>query len=403
MTGERRPVSSISHDSRNTQLILHSVLTTVAIEATIGATDGQIRGFIAESVDKRGEIGMQVTTAGRFPFVCERFHELRDAVQMWRTRSRLATPEAAGQDTLLAAAQAATARELIAAQEATGVDILGDGYIPIYDEWFAWAGTVAGVAPAGTIRYLDTNTYYHRWRLTEQPRRLGSGPHVAAYRRATALTTKPVKPCLFGPYTVWASASKEGAGGTPAALDALADIWAEDVAELGAAGARYVQLEESVLLRPGHRGNLPLAARALQRIAAAAPGVTVIVHFAFGAVGDLLAPLLDLPVGGLGFDFTDVHRVSNLAALRGWHGDKLVQAGVVNAREIRVETAAEVADSLAAVTAWVPPGRCLAGPSAGLLYVPRHAAFEKLASLAAGARLPAPDGRPTSPRREVPV
>ena len=323
---------------------------------------------------------MKVTVTGRFPIVRAGQHPLRSALEAWRARGDT-TPESALGDPDVLAAQALATQELLAAQEAAGVDLPSDGYVPVYDEWFAWAPAVAGVRVENAIRYLDTNTYYHRWHLTERPRRLGPSPHVEAYRRAAALTNKPLKPCLFGPYTLWAYALREGEGDTPAAFDALVDVWAAEVAALAAAGARHVQLDESVLLRPKHRGDVGLVRRAAQRLAAAAPQVALIVHFACGAVGDLLDDLLDLPVAGLGLDFTDVYRAPNVQTLHRWHGDKLLQAGVANAREIRVESVDELHQALDAITARVPAARCLAAPSTALLYLPRHAAFEKLQAL----------------------
>jgi 5-methyltetrahydropteroyltriglutamate--homocysteine methyltransferase len=262
------------------------------------------------------------------------------------------------------------------------VDLLGDGYVPIYDEWFAWLATVGGARVGNAIRYLDTNTYYHRWHLVERPRRLAPGPAVAAYRRATAMTDRQVKPCLFGPYTIWAYALKEGPGAAPGAFEALVDVWAAEVADLTAAGATYVQLDESVLLRPRHRTDLPLVRRAVERIAAAAPRARLLLHLAGGEIGDLLHPLLDLPVAGLGIDLTEDLVPSNVAALRSWPADRLLQAGVVNAREIRVETADALRQSIATITESLPPERCLLAPSTALLYLPRHTAFEKLTALA---------------------
>jgi 5-methyltetrahydropteroyltriglutamate--homocysteine methyltransferase len=327
---------------------------------------------------------LQVTVAGRFPIVRAGQHPLRAALEAWRVRGD-ATPESALNDEAVLAAQAIATQELIEAQEAAGIDLPGDGYVPVYDEWYAWAPAVAGVRLENAVRYLDTNTYYHRWRLVERPRRLRPSPHLAAYKRAAALTARPVKPCLFGPYTVWAYAWREGEGDTPAAFDALAGIWAAEVADLASAGARWVQLDESVLLRPKHRADMPLVARAVQRIARAVPQVNLIVHFACGFVGDLLDPLLALPVRGIGLDLTDVYREPNLAALARWHGDKLLQAGVTNAREIRIETPSDLRQTLAAVTAYVQPTHVLASPSTALLYLPRHAAFDKLAALVQAA------------------
>jgi len=327
---------------------------------------------------------MLVTPTGRFPIVAHGEHPLRTAVEQWRAHGHT-TPEAAWQDSALQWVVSETQRELLQAQEAAGVDIPSDGYVPVYDEWFAWAPAVAGVVES-PIRYLDTNTYYHRWHLVGIPRRQAPTPVIAAFKRAARLTTKPVKPCLFGPYTLWAYATKEGEGASPAAFDALVEIWAEEVAALAAAGARYVQLEESVLLRRKYRADFPLVARAITEIGRAAPGVTLILHLACGMVGDLLEPLLDLPgLGGLGLDFTDVYRGPNLAALERWHGDKILQAGIADARQIRVEETPQLQELLATITAHVPADRCWAAPSTALLYLPRHAAFEKLAVLAQAA------------------
>lgn len=326
-----------------------------------------------------------VTPSGRFPIVRAGAHPLRAALEDWRARGE-AAPESALTDPDVVAAQELATRELVEAQEQAGVDLLGDGYVPVYDEWFAWAPSVGGVEDAGLLRYLDTNTYYHRWRVRERPRRLGPGPHVAACRRAAALTAKPVKPCLFGPYTLWSYAVKEGEGGQPAAFDALVEVWAEEVADLAAAGARHVQLDESVVLRRDHRGDVGMVIRAGERIAAAAPGVRLTLHLACGAVGDLLGPLLATRgLHALGLDFTDVYREPNLRVLDGWNGDVVLQAGVADSRHIRVETPDELLRALDAVTSRVPADRCLASPSTALLYLPRHVAFEKLAALAAAA------------------
>ena len=328
---------------------------------------------------------MLVTTSGRFPIVSNGQHPLRAAVEDWRARVT-PTPEAAWQDTELRAVQSETQAELLTAQAEAGADILDPGFVPVYDEWFQAARAAAGLAVAAPLRYLDTNTYYHHWVLDRIPTRQAESPVVSAYRHAAAHTDRPIKPALFGPYTIWAYADRQGEGATPAAFAALVDIWAADVAALAAAGARYIQIEESVVLRPKHRADFPLVAQALERIARAAPEATVIVHLASGSIGDLLRPFLDIPgLGGLGLDFTDAYRPPNLAALAAWNGDKILQAGIADARSIRVETATELNETLAAITSVVPPEKCWAAPSTALLYLPRHAAFEKLAMLAQAA------------------
>ena len=327
---------------------------------------------------------MRVTPSGRFPIVSGGEHPLRAAVEAWRARGET-TPQAAADDPALLAAQRIAQRELLVAQRAADVDVLGEGYIPIYDEWFAAAADVDGVEAGPSIRYLDTNTYYHRWLLHRRPVRRGAGPVVRACRAAVAVAGRPVKAGLFGPLTLWAYALKDPQAESEAAFDALVDVWSAEIADLAAAGAAYVQLDESVVLRPRHRASFPLLERALRRIARDAPGARVVLHLAGGEAGDLAGPLLDLPVAGVGLDLTGAYRLPNLGALRRWPGDKLFQAGVADAREIRPEPEDALRETLAAVTACVPVGRCLAAPSTALQYLPRRAAFEKLAALSRAA------------------
>ena len=328
---------------------------------------------------------MRVTVSGRFPVVQAGEHPMRAAVEAWRARGKT-TPRDAWDDPQLRKAQDETIDELVGIQDQAGVDLPSDGYVPVYDEWFAWMPAVSDVEDGSPLRYLDTNTYYHHWRIQAPPRRVAATPAVAAYRRAAARTARPVKPCLFGPYTLWAYGVR-GDGVGADAFDAMVDVWAAEVAALAEAGCRHVQIEESVLQRPRHRGDVAMVQRGIERMAAAAPGVTLILHLACGAVGDLLPWLLETPgLGGLGLDFSPAYRAANLAALEGWRGDGLLQAGIVDARNVRMESVDELRGLVEQITAHVPAERCLASPSTALLYLPRRIAFEKLNRLVEAVR-----------------
>jgi 5-methyltetrahydropteroyltriglutamate--homocysteine methyltransferase len=336
----------------------------------------------------RAGSGLAVTVAGRFPVVVSGEHPMRRAVEAWRARGQT-TPRAAWDDPELGRAQDETIDELVALQERAGVDLPSDGYVPVYDEWFAWMPAVSNVEDGSPLRYLDTNTYYHHWRIQAAPRRIAATPAIAAYRRAAGRTSRPVKPCLFGPYTLWAYGVRaDGVG--PGAFDAMVEVWAAEVGALAEAGCRYVQIEESVLQRRRHRGDVGMVQRALERIAAAAPEVRLILHLAGAAVDDpstgsgpaLLPRLLETPgLGGLGLDFSPAYRAANLAALAEWRGEALLQAGIVDARNVRLESRDELHDLLGAIARRLPAERILAAPSTALLYLPRRIALEKLDAL----------------------
>src|SRR5438093_1061169 len=81
---------------------------------------------------------------------------------------------------------------------------------------------------------------------------------------------------------------------------------------------------------------------------------------------------------GLGLDFSPAYRATNLAALSGWRGNALLQAGIVDARNVRLETVDELQGLLGEIGQHVPAERTLTSPSTALLYLPRRIAMAKL-------------------------
>ena len=308
---------------------------------------------------------------------------MRASVEEWRERGD-ATPASAVDDEHIMAVQMETAHELVEEQLDAGLDLPTDGYIPVYDEWFGSAYGIEGITVESPIRYLDTNTYYHNWRITNRPLRTAPNPQAAVLKSAAGTTDSPLKACLFGPYTIWNYANRNEAAA--AAFEDLVDIWVADVRALVDAGASYIQLDESVLLRSENRSDVSMVRTAVERISATATGATVILQLTFGAIGDLLEPVLRFPrLGGLGLDFAEDHRDANLLSLNGWPDGLLLQAGIADARSVRVETPAELEEVLTSLSKRVPAENCLVSPNAGLHYLPRRTAFSKLRTLSAAA------------------
>ena len=95
--------------------------------------------------------------------------------------------------------------------------------------------------------------------------------------------------------------------------------------------------------------------------------------------------LASFPVGLVGIDVRsrETTAFARLDALRG----KRVLLGVVDARNTRLETAAEVAHLAEQALRLVPEDRLILAPTTSLEYLPRHDAHQKLAALVEGARL----------------
>jgi 5-methyltetrahydropteroyltriglutamate--homocysteine methyltransferase len=207
------------------------------------------------------------------------------------------------------------------------------------DGYFAMARGTQDVAPLEMTKWFDTNYHYLVPELgpdtvftadaTKQVAELGEA-------LALGLTARPV---LVGPVTYLLLAKP--APGAPAdfepltLLDRLLPVYAEVLADLRAAGATWVQLDEPALVQDRTAAELNAAARAYGDLGALADRPRLLVASYFDRLGDALPVLAKAPVEGLALDFTEAAaaNLDALAATGGLPGKRLV-AGVVNGRNI---------------------------------------------------------------------
>jgi 5-methyltetrahydropteroyltriglutamate--homocysteine methyltransferase len=86
----------------------------------------------------------------------------------------------------------------------------------------------------------------------------------------------------------------------------------------------------------------------------------------------------------IGLDF--VAGPGNWNALATSSFDKRLGFGAVDGRNTKMESGDEISASLERVTEFVPGERLYLNPSCGLEYLPRETAFDKLKTMAEGAR-----------------
>ena len=117
-----------------------------------------------------------------------------------RARQQFRRGEISAED-LRQAERAATA-EVIAMQEALGMDILVHGEMERGDMVAYFAENWTGFAESLPVRSYG-NRYYHKPVVTGKVALpAGAGLTVESWRAAQALTEKPVKGMLTGPYTI---------------------------------------------------------------------------------------------------------------------------------------------------------------------------------------------------------
>ncbi|MFB7916792.1 5-methyltetrahydropteroyltriglutamate--homocysteine S-methyltransferase [Streptomyces sp. NPDC056061] len=248
------------------------------------------------------------------------------------------------------------------------------------DGYFAMARGTQDVAPLEMTKWFDTNYHYLVPELgPDTVFTADSTKQVAELREALALglTARPV---LVGPVTYLLLAKP--APGVPAdfepitLLDRLLPVYAEVLADLRAAGAEWVQLDEPALVQDRTPAELDAAARAYHALGTLTDRPKLLVASYFDRLGDALPVLAEAPVEGLALDFTDTAaaNLDALAAVGGLPGKRLV-AGVVNGRNIWVD---DLEKSLAVLgTLLGLADRVDVAASCSLIHVPLDAAAER--------------------------
>ena len=210
-----------------------------------------------------------------------------------------------------------------------------------------------------------------------------------AFLRANS--ERPIKMTLPGPFTLAQVSHDECYGDEEALAMDFAAAVAQEVADLFAAGADIVQLDEPWMqARPEAAKRYAIAA--INRALEGARGTTA-VHMCFGyayIVKDkpsgysFLAELEQCTADQISIEAAQPRLdLSILKALP----TKTVLVGVIDLGDETVESADIVAERLRAALKVLPPERIVAAPDCGMKYLPRASALGKLKALVAGAAL----------------
>lgn len=248
------------------------------------------------------------------------------------------------------------------------------------DGYFAMARGTQDVAPLEMTKWFDTNYHYLVPELgPDTVFTADSSKQVAELEEALGLGLS-ARPVLVGPITYLLLAKP--APGVSAdfdpltLLDRLLPVYTEVLADLRAAGAPWVQLDEPALVQDRTHAELNAAERAYRVLGARTDRPQLLVASYFDRLGEALPVLAKAPVEGLALDFTDAAaaNLDALAAVGGVPGKRLV-AGVVDGRNIWVN---DLERSLATLgTLLGLAGQVDVAASCSLLHVPLDTAVER--------------------------
>jgi 5-methyltetrahydropteroyltriglutamate--homocysteine methyltransferase len=272
--------------------------------------------------------------------------------------------------------------EAVAEQEAAGLDWLTDGLVRWEDGQTYFADRLEGFKRGQLIRYFDTNTYY-RQPVATGPVRWKAPISVEDWKFAQSRTKKPVRPVVTGPYTLARLSENAHYGDFESFAADVATATHEEIRALEAAGAKAIQIDEPALVQDP--SDEPLAKRLLARTLAGTKA-EIWVALYMGSPAKLLDRALEWAVAGLWLDcVSDDGATAERLADRAAAGTVKLGLGVVDARNTRLESADALRDVLGPVADRQGLDRLVATTSAGLEFLPRDRAQQKLARLAQAA------------------
>ena len=260
----------------------------------------------------------------------------------------------------------------------TDLDIITDGMIRWEDGQTPFANALDGFERSGLIRYFDTNTYY-RQPIATGAIHFKEPATVDDFLFAKKHSSKTVKPVVTGPYTLARLSENQHYSKFADFVLDVARALHEEVAALENAGAEIIQIDEPAILRyPNDAGIFSEAIRLLIQ------GIEtpILLQTFFGDASPLMPTLTALPVAWLGLDLATAP--ATLKAVNGWKGG--ICLGLLDARNTRFEDWKSVRPTIDKLLSEYSDERLMLSSSAGLEYLPRERAEEKLKNMVAFAK-----------------
>ena len=271
-------------------------------------------------------------------------------------------------------------RAIVAEQQEAGIDLITDGQAGWDDILTPVARNMSGFEIGGLLRWFDNNVYYRR-PVCVGPVEWRGPSSVEAYSFAASEADAPVKAVIPGPITFARLSVDEHYADHRNFVLAVARVLAQEAFELEAAGAPVIQIDEPALL--GAPEDLDLAIEALQSITSELKHAETALCTYFDDAKRLGPQLFDLPVNAFGLDF--VGGPENFQLIKDFPPGKKLQAGIVDARNTKLESVEEIVSDIDRVLNNVTVDCLSVAPSCGLEFLPREKARAKLNRLAEAA------------------
>ena len=251
-------------------------------------------------------------------------------------------------------------REWIEFQEKIGVDVLVDGEMYRGDMVAYFAEELKGFSKGSFVRSYG-NRYYRKPVITgkvvwEKPMT------VEWWKKAQAMTKKPLKGMLTGPYTIMDWCFNEYYKDREATCMALAQIIRKEVEALIAAGAKIIQVDEPACsVRPS---ELPLVIQSMNVVTQDLPAYFV-THICYGDFEKIYPEMTEIPVENFDLEMSNSDNVL-LKCFRSRHFPKDLTAGIVDVHNHELESQEVLGTCLRQILEVIPAEQLWVDPDCGL-------------------------------------
>ncbi len=319
---------------------------------------------------------MKTTVAGSYPKIGDLAEEqkLRHALHQF-DRHEISEEN-------LQAVQEQVTREAIQEQIDVGIDLVTDGLIRWDDPLTYEAGKILGFKIAGLTRYFDTNTFYREpivvTRLESRKPFLINDYQFAA----SVAGQKPVKAVVTGPYTLAKLSKNEFYRNLTQLAYDLAYILHQEAIFLEEAGCSVIQFDEPAILH--HPEDWQLFLRVYEVVTTGLSKAEKVLFLNFGNLGEIYPKVCNIQVDTIGCELTKDH--PNWKVLKSAPFTKKLMAGLIDARNTKMETEEEILETVHHLSEVVSLEKVTLAPSHGLEFLPRSVARKKLVLLAKAAK-----------------
>ena len=261
--------------------------------------------------------------------------------------------------------------EVIEEQELAGLDIITDGQIR-WDDEITYIAKPLGLELNGLVRFFDNNVYYRQPVAEKKPEWQGK-ILVSDYLFLKQHSEVGVKAVLTGPYTV-AKSSRQNYTNFEKFVHDVTDGIREEITALRNSGCDLIQINEPAIVQDRNKNEYSIFKRAIEELCTG--GKTALYTY-FGDASGIYPELLNLPVDIIGLDLVSTD--GNFEEIKEY-GCKNLGSGIVDARNTKIESREYLNSALSRIIDRVD-GEIYVSPNAGLDFLPREVAYEKLRNM----------------------